>query len=68
VIPLSLTSQAEELTGAVGGVGGKPLGPQRKAPFGPIDHGLSRGHLVVGSSFLDIDDDGVLDIDQIVSP
>ncbi len=44
------------------------FGRQREAPLGPVDHGLRRGHLVVGPGrrCLDIDDDGVLDVDQIV--
>jgi hypothetical protein len=33
--PFVVDEPAEELTGAVGGVGGKPLGPRRKAPLGP---------------------------------
>ena len=53
--PFVVDQPAEELTGSVGGIGGKPLGLQREAPLGPskrvfptlgsTDFGLPHLHL-----------------------
>ena len=58
----------EVLGGAVGRVRRQPLRPQAKALLRPLDHPLLRRHLGLadrGGRF-HIDDDGVLQVDQVV--
>jgi hypothetical protein len=61
---------AEETASSVRGVGRKPFRLQIEAPLGAIEHGLCRFNLVIGTRWrgLDIDNDGILDIDQVVDP
>ena len=53
---------------AVGAVGGEPLGPQAEAILGALDHGAGGAHLGLAdrAAGLDVDDDGVVQIDQVV--
>ncbi len=67
-IPRSWTSQASVLGRAVGAVGGEPFGPEAEALIRPLDHGAGGGHLrwTDGGGRLDVDDDGVVEVDQVV--
>ena len=65
----ALMDQPGQLLGrAVGGVGGQPLGLEAEAVLRPLDHALALRHLGLadGGGRLDIDDDGVFEVDQVV--
>src|SRR5260370_39456698 len=53
-----------------GRVSGKPLRLQIEPPFGALDHGLGRSHLVEGPrrSGFNIENDRVLDVNKVVEP
>jgi len=53
---------------AVGGVCGQPLGPEAEAVLRPLDHGARGTHLRLpdGAARLGIDNDGMIEVDQIV--
>jgi hypothetical protein len=65
----ALMHQPGEVLGrTIGGVGRQPCRPQAKALVRTIDHPLLRGDLGLADCGrrLDIDNDGVLQVDQIV--
>src|ERR1700730_13874912 len=67
---LLLDQPAEELARPIGCVRGEPPRPQIEALFCSIQHRLGRGNFIVGASRrrLDIDDHGILDVDEVVQP
>src|SRR5215469_3933032 len=66
----STDEPTEELAGPIGRVRHEALGFQTEPLFGALDHRPGGSDLVVGAGWrrLDIDDHGVLDVDQIVQP
>jgi hypothetical protein len=65
----ALMHQPGEVFGrSVGGVGRQPLRPQAEALLRTVDHALLRRHLGLADrgGRLDVDDDGVLQVDQVV--
>ena len=60
----------QELSRAVGRIGGEVLRLEPQALLGPIYHGLSSNDLIISARWrrFDIDNDGVLGIDQIIEP
>jgi len=65
-----LRKPAKELARSVGGVSREALGLQTKPLLCALDHDGGRSHFVEGPGRrrFDIDDEGVLVIDQIVEP
>jgi len=63
----STNHEGQELAGAVCRVGDQPLRLETEPPFRAIDHHRRGGDLVIGARRrrLDIDDHGMLDVDQI---
>jgi hypothetical protein len=62
--------EGKELPGPISCVSGKSLWLQIEPPFGALDHGLGRGHLVEGPRRrgFNIDNDRVLDVNEVVEP
>ena len=58
----------KHLTGSIGCIGGEPFRLRAEHLLIPIDHGSGCGHLVIGARWrcLDVDNDGVLYIDNVV--
>jgi hypothetical protein len=67
---LLLHEPAEEAADPVGCIGCQPLRLQAQVAFGAVDHGLGRLDLVIGACRrrFHVDDDGFVDVDQIVEP
>lgn len=66
--PTLMDQPGEVLDRAMGAVGGEPRGPEAKALLRSVEHGAGRADLGLpdGATGLEIDDDGVIEIDQIV--
>jgi hypothetical protein len=58
----------EHLGRAIGAVGAEPLGIEPEAVLDPLDHGPRRPNLRLpdGAAGLDVDNDGVVEVDQVV--
>ena len=67
-IPRSCDQPGEHLGRAIGAVGGQPLGLEAEAVLGALDHGARRADLGLADrrGRLDVDDDGVVEVDQVV--
>ena len=68
--PLLLHEPTEELACPIGCVGGQPLRLEIEALLCSIQHRLGRGNFIIGASRrrLDIDDHGILNVDEVVQP
>ena len=66
--PTLVDEPGQVLGRAVGGVGGQALGPEAEAFLGALDHGACRADLGLAdrAARLDVDDDGVIQVDQVV--
>ena len=66
--PALMHQPGEVLGRAVGTVGGEPCRPETEAFLRPVEHGAGRADLGLadGATGLDIDDDGVVEVDEIV--
>jgi hypothetical protein len=66
--PALMHQPGEVLGRAVGAIGGEPNRPEAEAFLGSLNHGSGRADLGLpdGATGLDIDDDGVVEVDQIV--
>jgi hypothetical protein len=58
----------KQLTSSIGGIGGEPFGPDAERFLGSLNHSSGRGHLVIGARWrcLDVDNDGVVNVDHTI--
>ena len=66
--PALMNQPGEHLGRAVGAVGGQPFRVEAEAILGAVDHGACRADLGLAdrAARLDIDDDGMVEVDQVV--
>src|SRR5262245_29415629 len=64
----SADNPGKELSRAIGSIGGKVLGLEPQPFRGPIDHRLGSSDLIISSCRrgLDIDNDGILQVDHVI--